>query len=128
MAGNSCGVIVTCLWVRGVVELAVNHTNLAPHCEFWPLSNCSECLCIWWLYFHVPSNQFLYVSHFVILLKAKLEEQAVCKSCDIADFLSVLEKNDNTSSTNGVTLPTDSIAEPENISVGAMKSVRSRNN
>lgn len=49
-------------------------------------------LCIWWLYFHVLSNQFLHVSHFVILLKAKLEEEAVCKSCDIADFLSVLEK------------------------------------
>lgn len=85
-------------------------------------------LCIWWLYFHVPSNNFLHVSHFVMLLKAKLEEQAVCKSSDIADFLSVLGKNDNTSTTSGMTLPTDSIVEPENISVGAMKSVRSRNN
>lgn len=56
-------------------------------------------LCIWWLYFHVPSNQFLHVSNFVILLKAKLEEQVVCKSCDIADFLSVLEKHDNKSTT-----------------------------
>lgn len=85
-------------------------------------------LCIWWLYFYVPSNNFLHVSQFVILLKAKLEEQAVCKSCDIADFLSVLEKDDNTSTTSGMTLPTDSIAEPENISAGGMKSVRSRNN
>lgn len=56
--------------------------------------------CIWWIYFHVPSNQFLHVSHFVILLKTKLEEQAVCKSCDIADFLSVLEKNNNASTTS----------------------------
>lgn len=84
-------------------------------------------LCIWWLYFHVLSNQFLYVSNFVILLKAKLEEQAVWKSFDIADFLSVLEKNYNTSATSGITLPTDSIADPENISVGAMKGVRRRN-
>lgn len=69
----------------------------------------------------------MHVSHFVILLKAKLEEEAVCKSCDIADFLSVLEKNGGTSTTSGITLPTDSIADPENISVGAMKSVRRRN-
>lgn len=64
-------------------------------------------LCIWWLYFHVLSNQFLHVSNFVILLKPELEEQTVSKSCDIADFLSVLEKNDNTSATSGITLPTE---------------------
>lgn len=64
-------------------------------------------LCIWWLYFHVLSNQFLHVSNLVILLKPELEEQTVSKSCDIADFLSVLEKNDNTSATSGITLPTE---------------------
>lgn len=64
-------------------------------------------LCIWWLYFHVLSNQFLHVRNLVILLKPELEEQTVSKSCDIADFLSVLEKNDNTSATSGITLPTE---------------------
>lgn len=29
MTGNSCGMILTCLWVRDVIELDVNHTNLA---------------------------------------------------------------------------------------------------
>lgn len=42
MAGSSCGVIVTCLCVRGVNELDVNHMNLALHCDFCPQSNCSE--------------------------------------------------------------------------------------
>lgn len=85
------------------------------HTDFWPLSDCSVCLCIWWLYFHVPSNQFLYVSHFVILLEAKLEEQAVCKSCDIADFPPVSELTNKASVMSGVTLTTDGITQPENI-------------
>lgn len=103
--------ILTCLWVRDVIELDVNHTNLALHHTMtWLLSNCRVCLCIWWLYFHVPSNRFLYVSHFVILLEAKLTEQAVCKSFDIADFPSVLELTDKARIRSGVTLPTDGIA------------------
>ena len=94
-----------CHWIR----CESFDLGTAQHRDFWPLSNCNACLCICWLYFHVPSNQFLYVSHFAILLEAKLEEQAVWKSCDIADFPSVLELNDKASVTSGVTLPTDSI-------------------
>lgn len=81
-----------------------------------------------WLYFHVPSDHFLHVSHFFIVLEAKLEEQAICKSCDIADFPSVLEITNKANIMRGVTLPNTCITYPENISIKAMRSVRCGNN
>lgn len=70
----------------------------------------------------------MHVGHFFILLEAKLEEQAVCKSCDTADFPSVLEITNKANIMRGVTLQSDGIKYPENISIEAMRSVRCGNN
>lgn len=72
---NPCGVILICRWVRDVIDSDVNYMNLAlQHTMTFGFYQIAVCLCIWWLYFHVTSNQFLYVSNFVILLEVILEE------------------------------------------------------